>query len=136
MKETKTQNESRLEFLKAAEKIKELGYSVFVAKDESLCYGYFSDGKKIGYFQLESYDSGITFATANKTPDSHGMHFLTELPPKPVALKDIDDKVLKKAFANYPDYFTKEDKDFMHCQKFVNLDEFKNSWQMEELKPI
>ena len=50
-----TTNEEMAAFMAEAEKLKSLGFDVYVASDPSVCYGYFVEGENFAYFQQGQY---------------------------------------------------------------------------------
>ena len=114
----------RQQLEEAARHILKLGYRVFVSKDQEDSFGYFSDGKHVGYFQQSLSGPGIQIATCNRNPGSTGTGLLIEPHAKPVTLKKIDKDYLAKAFRNYPGYLKEEDQKAMPVNKYSDLDDF------------
>lgn len=117
-------NERRNKFITSAGCIKRMGYRVFVIGDNELTYGFFSDGKNVGYFQQNELGEGVQLATVNKTPGSIGTGYLLETGGKAIPVNELTKEYMEKAFHDYPDYFSREDKEFMHCIKYISLDNF------------
>ena len=109
-------------FHEAAERIKELGFRVFLSEDNT--FGYYSDGKNIGYFQENEFVKGVNICTVNKTPGSSGMHYCLEPNFRPVGIGELTADYLAKGFQLYPDYFDDEFKKEMNVIKFSGLEEF------------
>ena len=109
----------------AARRIKELGFRVFV-KDvkpgDSLgsYWGYFSDGKNVGYFQLGDF-WGIRWSTIN-APGSRNVGTGFSCEDEGVEIKDLTIDRLKEAFQAVPYWYRlgKNEK----VVKFRDLDEF------------
>lgn len=89
-------------FKEVCDKIKSYGFRVFVKKDKT--YGYFSDGKGVGYFQLEwdGYD-GVSLTTVN-AKGSGCSGFSVKGESGGYALDELTDGLLRKAFVTYPDW--------------------------------
>lgn len=119
-------NERRNKFITSAGYIKRMGmgYRVFVIGDNELTYGFFSDGKNVGYFQQNECGEGVQLATVNKTPGSTGTGYLLETGGKAIPVNELTKEYMEKAFHDYPDYFSSEDKQFMYCIKYISLDDF------------
>lgn len=114
----------REKFLQAANHIKNLGFTVYISKDARNTFGYYSDGQGVAYFQQNQHAEGVNVATCNKTPGSSGMHHCLEPNFEPISLDKLTKEYLRKGFAMYPEYFTKEDRDMMPVIKYINLEEF------------
>lgn len=124
-------------FQRTAKHILKLGFRVFIPPDEAnrTC-GYYSDGTHIAYFQVNEFRPGVNIATCNKTPGSFGMHYILEPNNEPVPLQNVTKEYLEKGFAEYPEYFSNEDRAMMYCIKFHSLKEFLESLQGENLHEI
>lgn len=109
---------------KAAKTIREMGFRVFLTNDMESAFGYFNEGRDVAYFQASVEQVGVQLATVSRTPGSAGMGFLLEPDAKAVPLKGLTLDGLRKGFAYYPDYFSKEDRAKMPVQKYENLEEF------------
>ena len=117
-------NGLRNKFIISAGCIRRMGYRVFVINDNELTYGFFSDGKNIGYFQQNELGDGVQLATVNKTPGSYGANYLLETGGKANPVNKLTKEYLEKAFRMYPEYFDDEDKQIMPCIKYLGLEEF------------
>ena len=63
---------ARKVFLEFANKIKSMGYEVYISNNEYYNYGYIIEGNKIGYFQLDNWEENICFSTCNKPSPNVG----------------------------------------------------------------
>ena len=108
----------------AARRIKELGFRVFVREhkpgENGSYWGYFSDGKSVGYFQLGWY-FGICWSTVN-APGSKGVGTGFSCEDEGVEYTDLTAERLREAFQAVPYWYRlgKDDK----VVKFRDLDEF------------
>lgn len=114
----------RKTFIQTAKHIKALGFRVFVASDETLSYGFYSDGEHIGFFQQCEQPPGIQVATVNIVPGSYGENHFIDVWGTPFPLKDITKEYLEKGFLQHPEYFSGDDRKMMPVYKYKNLDEF------------
>lgn len=130
--EAKTKRE---EIENMAEKMRNMELRVFLPRDKSLSYAFFSDERHVGYILASENSEGFNTAICNKVPGSNGIHLLVEKDASPVMEKDITKEYLKKAFQSYPDYFTKEDSEIMPFIKYNNLEDFlqRNITELEEV---
>lgn len=107
-----------------AEKIRNMDLRVFLSKDPSESYGYFSDEKHVGYIQATENQEGFNTAICNKTPGSNGRHLLIEKDGIPVEAEKLTRDYLEKTFRTYPEYFSKEDIEMMPVRKYDGIDDF------------
>lgn len=128
-------NTKRQQLEEMAEKMRNMDLRVFLSKDPSESYGYFSDEKHVGYIQATENQEGFNTAICNKVPGSNGMHLIVEKDAAPVMEENINKDYLMKAFQPYPDYFTKEDREMMPFVKYNNLEDFlqRNLTGLEEV---
>lgn len=97
--------ETRAQFLNTANKIKSLGYRVFINSDytryESY-YGYYSNGFQVAYFEYVPY-VGTKISTVN-APGSHGVGtgFVID---EAIATRDLTKKKLQTGFLFAPAWF-------------------------------
>lgn len=124
MPERNTTAPLRQKLIESARHIKRLGFRVFIAIDQEQAHGYYSDGKNVAYFEQNEFGQGIRRAICNKTPGSFGMHHLLERGPSGILPEKLDRATLEEAFADYPSYFTKEEKEMMPTIKWLSLQEF------------
>ena len=107
-----------------AEKIKSLGFRVFVKENRpgvpSSLWGFFSDGKNIGYFQL-GYFFGVRWSTVN-APGSRGVGTGFSCEDEGVEYWDLTRERLREAFQAVPHWYRlgRNEK----VVKFRDLDEF------------
>jgi len=99
---------SKKEYFDAASQhIKNLGFRVFVHEnkpgEDPYYYGYFSDGKNIGYFQL-GYFFGVRWSTVNG-PGSHGCGSGFSCEDEGVEYGRITRQMLEKAFVSIPSWY-------------------------------
>ena len=87
----------------AAERIKELGFRVFLS-GRSDTYGFFSDGKGIGYFQKDDF-CGIEIGSRS-APGSECSGYSVD--GKGILIENFTKAYLKKAFQKYPDWLPKK----------------------------
>ena len=109
------------------ERIKSMGFRVFVKKDST--YGYFSDGKGVGYFQLEwGGFAGVSVSTVNaKGSGCTGYGVEAE-----IGFSDLTEELLREAFQKYPNWVRSSD--MKVCNKYKGLDDFlQNYWDKDNL---
>jgi len=117
-------------FKKACDKVKSMGYRVFVSTRPSNNYGFISDGKGVGYFQL-TWD-GISFSTYNK-PGSGCGGYSVNPDGESYLVDDIDERVVETTFGKYPAWV--RTLDWVKVEKYRDLDEFlQNYWDKKNLK--
>jgi len=113
----------------AAREIKNLGFRVFVNINKpgeySYFYGYFSDGKNIGYFQLHEF-GGICWNTVNK-PGSFCSGFSCN--DDGVLIQNITAERLREAFVTVPNWYRLSNYEISRggVKKYANLEEFLNN---------
>lgn len=117
-------------FKKACDKVKSMGYRVFVSTRPGNNYGFISDGKGVGYFQL-TWD-GIGFTTCNK-PGSGCSGYSVNPDGESYLVDDIDERVVETTFGKYPAWV--RSLDWVKVEKYRDLDEFlQNYWDKKNLK--
>lgn len=104
------------EFLAIALLIKELGFRVFINR-KTRSYGFYSDGKNIGYFQSGTW-SGVEIFTHNKYIINSPTGFVINRNNKPFHQEDITPELLRKAFVKLP-----PGAKFKRYQKVVKYDD-------------
>ena len=82
-------------FLDVANSIKDMGYDVWVAKDEGWTYGYIVKHHHIGYFELGL--GGYDFATVHKPNAECGTGFRVA-----ESVETITEKIVDRTFADAP----------------------------------
>ena len=108
----------------ASQHIKSLGFRVFVhdnkAGDFPYYYGYFSDGKNIGYFQLGDF-FGVRWSTVNG-PGSRGCGCGFSCEDEGVEYDRLTREMLEQAFVSIPSWYRpgKNEK----VVKYLDLDHF------------
>lgn len=113
----------------ACRRIKSMGYRVFVSTRIGNNYGFVSDGKGVGYFQL-TWD-GIAFSTYNK-PGSSCSGYSVNAEGKSYLVEEIDERVVETTFGKYPVWVGRLD--WVRVEKYKDLDEFlQNYWNKEKL---
>ena len=125
--------QNRESLVEAARIIKGLGFRVFLANHPTSLWGFYSDGKHVGYFQMCEWAPGIETAIVNRTSNIGAMHMLTRQHGEATPLPEVTVETLQEAFKDYPDYFTKEDRESMQCYKYHSLDEFLSSSQAKDI---
>lgn len=117
-------------FKKACDKVKSMGYRVFVSTRLGNNYGFISDGKGVGYFQL-AWD-GISFSTHNK-PGSGCSGYSVNPDGESYLVEDIDERIVETSFVKYPSWVGRLN--MVRVEKYRDLDEFlQNYWDRENLK--
>lgn len=88
------------QFKKAVEIIKGYGFKVFAVNDRD--YGYFTDGKNIGYFQYSNFE-GFTFDTVHQPCRYAGTGYrvASEIP----SVEHITKELCEKCFISIPEGF-------------------------------
>ena len=122
-------------FREVCERIKSQGFRVFVCTSTGYLYGYFSDGKGIGYFQLEwdGYD-GTSLCTVNAA-GSGCSGYSVKGESGGFTLEELTEEVLRQAFVAYPSWVNALHK--VRCIKYRDLEHFLNEyWDKENLKEI
>lgn len=111
----------------AARKIKEFGFRVFVVMHDGFYYGFFSDGKNIGYFEAKPF-IGVNLSTHNaKGSDCSGYQVASEL-----AVDELTEQNLRECFSVYPSWVGPLD--VVKVVKEKDLDDFlKNYWNAKQL---
>ena len=111
----------------AAAKIKEFGFRVFVVMRDGFYYGFFSDGKNIGYFEAGPF-VGVSLGTYNANgSDCSGYQVASEL-----AIAELTEENLRECFSVYPSWV--RPLDMKKVVKYKDLDDFlKNYWSAKEL---
>lgn len=122
------------EFLAIALKIKSLGFRVFI-NGKSGCFGYFSDGTNMGYFQTSIWN-GVDFSTCNRhIPYSPTGLYINPKEQQGYHLEDITPELLQKTFVDVPTGYK-----LKPYQKVVKYDDLKdfldNYWDKENLVEI
>ena len=82
-------------FLDVANSIKDMGYDVWVAKDEGWTYGYIVKHHHIGYFELGL--EGYHFATVHKPNAECGTGFRVA-----ECVETITEKIVDRTFTDAP----------------------------------
>ncbi len=121
----------RKQLLRSASALKGLGFRVFLASDQESSWGYFSDGKRIGYFQQCEWGDGVELATVNKIPGSSSQHLLLETEGQFTPLGQLTRAAAEDAFRDYPRYFDEEDRQMMPVIKYNNVEEFLRTRESE-----
>lgn len=118
----------------ACERIKSFGFRVFAHEnkpgDFKYYYGYFSDGKNIGYFQLGDF-FGVRWSTVNG-PGSHGCGSGFSCEDEGVGIDDLTVERLREAFQGVP-YWYRLGKGERVC-KWQDLDTFLRDQQTRKEK--
>lgn len=115
-------------FLQQAKKIKEFGFTVFIANDEASCYGFVTDGVNIGYFQQDEDPRRIRFSTVHKPCKNWGTGFSVNDPWE--GLLNVTKEDVLKAFKT-PAFFNGKR---VSVIKFASFDKFmKDSWHSRSL---
>ena len=117
-------NPLREPLLRSAAVIRGLGFRVFVPEDEERSWGFFSDGRSIGYFQQSEWHEGVELATVNRVPGSDAMHLLLETEGRSTPPGDLTGEALRKAFRDYPDYYDEEERAATRVIKYTGVEEF------------
>ena len=119
-----TTNEERAAFMAEAEKLKSLGFDVYVASDPSVCYGYFVESENFAYFQM-GYYGGLEFFSEHKPKPFWGSGFAVRMGINPTK----DD--LRRAF--FPPSWWEGA--VVSVTRYANFDEFlKTSRHLELIK--
>ena len=119
-----TTNEERAAFRAEAEKLKSLGFDVYVASDPSVCYGYFVEGENFAYFQKDQY-GGLEFSTEHKPTPFWGSGFAVHMGINPTK------EDLRRVFS--PPIW--RDGKYVSVTRYANFDEFlKRSRYLELIK--
>lgn len=117
-------------FKKACDKVKSMGYRVFVSTRPGNNYGFISDGKGVGYFQL-TWD-GIGFTTYNK-PGSDLSGYSVNAERKSYSVDEIDEGIVETSFGKYPAWVGRLE--WKRVEKYRDVDEFlQNYWDRKNLK--
>jgi len=116
---------SKKEYFDAASQhIKNLGFRVFVHENKPgefpYYYGYFSDGKNVGYFQLGDF-FGVRWSTVNG-PGSHGCGTGFSCEDQGVEYYKLTRPMLEQAFVSFPSWYRPEKND--KVVKYRDLDHF------------
>ncbi len=114
----------REKLMEAAEQMRQMDFRVFVSNDPENAFGFYSDERHVAYFQASEFGNGFNTAIVCRTPGSHGRHLMVEKDAVAVPLEKLTKDYLKKAFADYPWWFTREDKDRMPHIKHLDIDDF------------
>ena len=121
-------------FKKAVERIKSFGFRVFVHENKPgelpYCYGYFSDGKNIGYFQL-GWFFGVRWSTVNG-PGSHNVGTGFSCEDDGVEVSQLTPERLREAFQSVP-YWYRLGRNERVC-KWKDLDAFLEDQRMRAEK--
>lgn len=119
-------NKYTKEYLKQiCEAIKSYGMRVFVRKDST--YGYFSDGKGVGYFQLE-YNGSAGFSISTVNANGGGYRVVSN-----ASIDEVTEEKLKEAFQVYPNW-VHSDIDRVPVIKYKDLDDFlRKYWDKDRL---
>ena len=116
--------DERTSFMAEAEKLKSLGFDVYVASDPLSCYGYFVEGENFAYFQKDQY-GGLEFSTEHKPTPKWGSGFAVHMGINPTK----DD--LRRAFFT-PSWWEGA---VVSVTQYANFDEFlKRSRYLELIK--
>lgn len=114
--------------MQAAEQISRLGFRVFVKKNMST-YGFFSDGKGIGYFQANFDGIGISTVNAKGSACS-GYSVKGEEPG--YLLNELTPDILRQAFVAYPSWVRSFEAKFV--KKYRDLEHFLSEyWDKDNL---
>lgn len=118
--------EDAKEYLRlVCEAIKSHGMRVFVRKD--CTYGYFSDGKGVGYFQLEySGYAGFSISTVNAKGSSCSGYSVA----REIGIADLTEGMLKEAFLPYPSWVC--GLDMVRVKKYKDLDDFLRNYENKD----
>ena len=132
MDQVNENKETREEFLAVAIKIKNLGYRVFL-NNKSKSFGFFSDGKSIGYFQKATY-SGVDIYSHGRRGENSPSGFQIN-DGKPYSLKDITPQELQKAFVLIPK--GNKLRKYQHITPYKDVEDFLNNyWDKNNLVEI
>lgn len=122
-------------FQTVVERIKGFGYRVFVRDDDTKAYGFFSDGKHIGYFQVE-YGSRIHLSTHNAPGSSCSGYSVLPGADSTVAYDGLDTDILTEAFRRYPEW-TRRLRWRKKVVKYDDLDDFlARYWNRDHLVEV
>lgn len=71
------QERMQKDFNKAIEKIKSLGFTVYISDDKKSNYGHYTNGSDVGYFQMEYFSGGqsVEISTIHKANRLSGTGF-------------------------------------------------------------
>ena len=116
--------------------IKGKGFRVFVPEDPQKTFGFFSDGKHVGYFQISEHVPEISLATCGKNPGSTGHGLLIENNGGSVPLEKLTKEYLQKAFLLHPEYLSEKDQKRMPNNPFSSLEEFLKNNRELKLKEL
>lgn len=77
--------EERTAFLGEAEKLKQMGFDVYVVKDPEWCFGYLVEGEKFAYFEPNHFSGALDFSTCHRPCPSWGSGFQAHVGLNPTA---------------------------------------------------
>lgn len=118
-------------FRAAADRIKGLGYRVFSPKDNSSTYGFFSDGKRIGYFDTSTI-TGIHLGTCNAPGSSPRGISVKGSAFEGFPLESLTKEVCEEAFRDYPSWYRRKKSD--KIIKYASLQDFlERYWNKDNL---
>lgn len=121
-------NHYREEYLReVAAKIKGFGFRVFAVMHDGFYYGYFSDGKGVGYFEATPF-IGIHLSTHNAKGSGCGGYEVAD----GLSVDDLTEEQLRECFVSYPSWV--RSLDMKKVVKHKDLDDFlKNYWNAKQL---
>ena len=114
--------DERTAFMAEAERIKSLGFDVYVVKDPEWCYGYFVEGGSFAYFQLGSF-GGLEVSTCHKPCKNWGSGFGVDVGISPTKHS------LRRAFLTPTGWGGRR----VSVTKYANFDEYINNHKYSEL---
>ena len=122
----------------ALEKVKELGYRVFVTSDNPT-YAFYTDGTNIGYIQKDF--AGLYISTVNKPPFSDNSGFIVSSDKKCdktiFTIEELTNELLNLAFADFPIWLTKREQKKHKIVKYKDINDFLNNyWNKEKLMEL
>lgn len=104
------------QFSKAVELIKSYGFKVYIYKDKE--YGYFTDGKNIGYLQYSKFE-GFTFDSVHQPCRAAGTGY--RIASGIHSVEDITKKLCERCFVTIPKGFIPtEIKNWKNWEHFVS----------------
>lgn len=117
----------------AVEKIKELGYQVYIPNDsEPHLYAHYTDGKNIAYIQVEYFGRGIEITTVHKPNKISGEGYQISGNDEAIDPKNLTIELLNKGFLALP-YWARNDK---LPNKYTLLEWLETTWSGKRAKLI
>lgn len=95
-------------FLRFTEKVKAMGFDVYVSNSDYYHYAFVMDGDNIGYFQLDRLELGISFSTVNIPCKGIGTGFGLQSDWEGVPFDKLTKQNILDSFEVIPDCYKKE----------------------------